>query len=146
MELQTKLFGKIEYNKDEILHFPAGIFGFEEEHEFLLLPFEGSEGAMLCLQSMSNPYLAFIVLDPFRYYPAYQPAVSDADRKLLGADSSDELCYYVLCVIKDPVSESTVNLRCPVVIDPKTSTACQIIMEGNAYSMRHSIGDPVGEV
>ena len=40
MKLQTKYFGEIEYEESEILTFPVGLFGFEEEHQFLLLPFE----------------------------------------------------------------------------------------------------------
>ena len=29
---------------------------------------------------------------------------------------SEDLCYYVMCVVRDPVGASTLNLRCPVVI------------------------------
>ena len=57
MNLQTKYFGRIEYDEDERLLFPAGLFGFEEEQEFLLLPFEGSAGSLLCFQSIRTPAL-----------------------------------------------------------------------------------------
>ena len=29
-------------------------------------------------------------------------------------ETSQELCYYVLCAVREPVSESTVNIKCPV--------------------------------
>ena len=43
MKVQSKYFGEVEYESDDLLTFPAGLFGFDEEHDFLLLPFEGSE-------------------------------------------------------------------------------------------------------
>ena len=65
MKLQTKYFGEIDYEPAESIRFPAGMFGFDDEHDFLLLPFEGSGHSMLCLQSIATPALAFILLDPF---------------------------------------------------------------------------------
>ena len=55
LKIQSKYFGEIDYEPEDIITFPAGLFGFEEEHEFLLLPFEGSNGGMLCLQSITTP-------------------------------------------------------------------------------------------
>ena len=73
MKLQTKYFGEIEYEESEILTFPVGLFGFEEEHQFLLLPFEGSAATLLCLQSVATPALAFVAMDPFSLDPDYAP-------------------------------------------------------------------------
>ena len=39
MKLQTKYFGEIDYEPAESIRFPAGMFGFDDEHDFLLLPF-----------------------------------------------------------------------------------------------------------
>ena len=48
MRLRTKYFGEIECREEDKLHFPEGLFGFEEEKEFFLLPFEGGAGSLLC--------------------------------------------------------------------------------------------------
>ena len=50
MHLMTKYFGQIDYDPTEVLSFPNGIFGFEEEKQFLLLPFHGGGGNLLCIQ------------------------------------------------------------------------------------------------
>ena len=47
MHLMTKYFGQIDYDPTEVLSFPNGIFGFEEEKQFLLLPFHGGGGNLL---------------------------------------------------------------------------------------------------
>ena len=48
MKFETKYFGTVEVPPDEVITFPNGLFGFEEERSFLLLPFAGSDGTMLC--------------------------------------------------------------------------------------------------
>ena len=139
MKLQTKYFGEIDYEAGEALSFPAGLFGFEEEQEFLLLPFEGSIGTLLCFQSTRTPALAFVAMDPFALMPDYAPVLQPQELKELGVQDSQELGFYVLCVVKKPVDQSTVNLKCPVAIHPETRVARQVILETDAYEMRHPL-------
>lgn len=139
LKLQTKYFGEIEYEAKDVVRFPAGIIGFEEEQAFLLLPFEGSGGGMLCLQSVKTPNLAFVVLDPFSLQPDYEPELEQAELKQFGVTDVGELGFYVLCAVKNPVSTSTVNLKCPVVVHPETREARQVIME--RYEMRHPLAE-----
>ena len=61
MQLQTKYFGSISCDEKNILHFPNGLFGFEDETAFFLLPFEGSDGNLLCFQSAKTPALALLL-------------------------------------------------------------------------------------
>ena len=137
MKLPTKYFGKIEYDADDILRFPNGLYGFDDEHEFLLIPFEGSETTLLCLQSRNTPSLAFILMDPFALQPDYTPVLQRAELSALGVKNSDDLCYYVMCVVKQPIGDSTVNLKCPVAINPNTRVSVQVILDSEEYKMRH---------
>lgn len=137
MKLQTKYFGEIEYDADDILTFPKGLYGFDNEREFLLIPFEGSESTLLCLQSRKNSALAFIMMDPFALQPDYMPALQKAELSELGVKDSGDLCYYVMCVVKSPIGDSTVNLKCPVAINPETRVSAQVILESEQYEMRH---------
>ncbi len=139
MKLQTKYFGQIDYEAEDIVAFTVGPFGFEEEREFLLLPFEGGAGSLLCFQSVQTPALAFVAMDPFTLLPGYEPVLQPQELKELGAVDSRELGFYVLCVVKKPVSDSTVNLKCPVAIHPETRKARQVILETDAYEMRHPL-------
>ena len=139
MKLQTKYFGEIEYEESDVIHFPVGLFGFDDEHSFLLLPFEGSNGTMLCMQSTSTPLLAFVVLDPFSLYPEYTPILQENELQQFGVKENQELFYYVLCAVKNPISSSTVNLRCPIVIHPEKLEARQIILD--TYEMRHPLSE-----
>ena len=137
MKLQTKYFGEIEYDADDVLSFPSGLYGFDDEREFLLIPFEGSEGSLLCLQSRKTSALAFILMDPFALQPDYTPVLQRAELSALGVKNSGDLCYYVMCVVKQPVGDSTVNLKCPVAINPDTRVCVQVILDSEEYQMRH---------
>lgn len=137
LKLQTKYFGEIEYEAGDVIHFPEGLFGFEEEQGFLLLPFDG--GGMLCLQSVKTPALAFVALDPFTLKPDYAPELEPAELKAFGVKEAGELGFYVLCAVKNPASSSTVNLQCPLVIHPETRQARQVIMD--RYEMRHPLAE-----
>ena len=141
MQLDTKYFGRITYDPQDVLEFPNGLFGFEEEKRFLLLPFSGSQGNMLCLQSVAAPSPAFILMNPFSLKPDYAPELSQEELNLMGVSRSCELCYYVMCVAREPVGESTVNLRCPVVVNPDLHRACQVILDTEDYHMRHRLDE-----
>lgn len=137
MQIQTKYFGEVEYNSEDLLLFRDGLYGFETEHHFLLLPFVGSDASLLCLQSAKTPDLAFVVMNPFSLQPDYAPTLQESELQDLGVTSSQDLCFYVLCVVRNPVSESTVNLKCPVVINDETQEAAQVILDTSEYDMRH---------
>ena len=141
MKLSTKYFGEIDCQEEDILCFPKGLFAFEEETEFLLLPFSGSDGTLLCLQSRQTPQLAFVAMNPFSLDGSYTPVLQPEELQELGVSDSTELCYYVLCVVKNPVSSSTVNLQCPVVVNDRTRQCMQVILEGDQSGMRHPLSE-----
>ncbi len=141
MKTETKYFSQIEYDADDVISFIGeGLFGFEDEREFLLIPFEGN-GALSCLQSVKTPGLAFVAVEPLSLDPDYDPVLQPEELKAMGVKERGELAYYSLCAVKNPVANSTVNLRCPIVINGETRKAMQIIMEDGRYGMRHLLSD-----
>ncbi len=141
MQLQTKYFGVIDCPKEHILQFERGLFGFEDEKTFCLLPFQGGEGSLLCFQSLQTPHLAFVAMNPFHLKPDYAPVLAEEELRALGVDRSEELCFYTLCVVRSPVAESTVNLRCPIAVNDRSGKAMQVILESGDYHMRHLLSE-----
>ena len=94
---------------------------------------------MLCLQSVRTPALALVVLDPFTLKPDNAPEQEPAELRQFGVAEVGDLGFYVLCAVKNPVSASTVNLKCPLVVHPETREARQVIME--RYEMRHPLAE-----
>lgn len=137
MIIKTKHFGEIQLEENMILHFENGVFGFEDENEFVLLQFSKEDEFLLSLQSVKTPYLAFTVVNPFMLMPEYKPVLSEKDLEYMKAEKSEDLCFYSMCTIKKPISESTINFRCPIVINDRTKSAIQIILED--YEMRFQL-------
>ena len=137
MKILTKHFGEVIIDPTTTLHFKDGIFGFEDEKEFALLQFSEEDTFLLSLQSVKTPYLAFTVVNPFMLVPDYTPVLNNEELKQMEVTRSEELCFYNMCRIKKPVSDSTINLRCPIVINDSTRQAKQVILDN--YEMRFSL-------
>lgn len=131
----------LSFDEKDVISFREGLFGFEEYKRFLPLSIdeEDESGDMLYLQSVDEVHLSFLLMNPFLLKEDYEPALSDADRSELAAEKDDELAYYVICVIKDTPDESTVNLKCPIVINVETRQARQVMLEQDAYGLHHAL-------
>lgn len=141
MKIKNRYFGEIEYTVQEIIRFPEGLFGFEDQKEFLPIPFEEGSDCLICLQALSEEELSFILLNPFLFFVDYDPKISEEDRKAIGSPKEEDISYYVIGAIRDQVADSTVNLKAPIAVNARTRDARQIILEDSAYTFRHSLGE-----
>ena len=139
MNMNTKYFGNIEVTESDIIIFPKGIFGFEKNKSFYLLPFEDSEGTLLCLQSAEEPHLAFVLINPYHMIEEYHPLLTDEDLNDIEAQIDSPIAYYVITVVHENFQDSTVNLKCPIIINLDKKMAKQVMLENSSYSLRHPI-------
>lgn len=145
LKINAKYFGEISYEQKETIHVINGLFGFESYTEYLPLPFNEYNDSLISLQSLENDNLSFILMNPFGIYPDYKPTLSDQDLEDLGADSEDDISYYVTSVILDSLSESTVDLKAPLAVNGFTRKAKQIILDNPDYTFRHTLSSLVHE-
>ena len=101
----------------------------------------GGGGNLLCFQSVGTPSLAFVAMNPFSLIQIMLLFCQMRNSTLWGVSSSQDLCYYVLCVVREPVGESTVNLKCPIVIHAEEKKAVQVILDTGTYHMRHRLSE-----
>ena len=144
MKIETRYFGEITYEEEELIRFSRGLFGFEDEHDYLLISFEEG-GILYSLQSVKTPYLSFTLTHPFSLSSEYAPVLQPDELQALGVEKSEDLYYYVLCAVREPISQSTVNMRCPVAINPENRKAMQVILEDTAWEMRHPLAEFTGK-
>ncbi|MHC1724149.1 MAG: flagellar assembly protein FliW [Aminipila sp.] len=143
--MNTKYFGDITINENDIITFTTGIFGFEDKTKYILLSFvddsgESSEDLLMCLQSIEEPNLAFIVMNPYYICAEYDPYQIQAEflsEIKLGQETKHTV--YCVAVVRDNFDESTINLKCPIIINLENKLARQFILEESAYSMRHPV-------
>lgn len=127
------------YKEEDLIVFQEGLFGFEEYRKFLPISAEENSDSMLYLQSVEEDHLCFLAMNPFFLKSDYEPRLSEADKKALNAEKEEDLSYYVLCVIKEPAEESTVNLKCPLVVNAISREARQVVLDSGEYGLRHKL-------
>ncbi|MFG6366064.1 flagellar assembly protein FliW [Schaedlerella sp.] len=145
MEINAKYFGQVSYDKSELIHIVNGLIGFEAYTEYLPIPFHEDNDSLISLQCLEDETLSFILMNPFGLLNDYTPSLSGQDMKELDAETAEDLSYYVICVMRDSVAESTVNLKAPLVVNVRSRQARQVILDQSEYTFRHVIGDMIKE-
>lgn len=141
----TKYFGDITINENDIITFTTGLFGFEDKTKYILLSFaddsgESSEDLLMCLQSTEEPNLAFIVMNPYYICADYDPYQIQGEFLLeIKLEQETKHTVYCVAVVRDNFDESTINLKCPIIINLENKLARQFILEESDYSMRHPV-------
>ncbi|MGG7619644.1 flagellar assembly protein FliW [Bacillus coreaensis] len=138
MQLQTKYHGLIEITEEQVLTFEHGIPGFIDEEKFIILPLEQDETFMI-LQSVSTAGLAFVLINPFHYFPDYDFSLDDNAIYQLKLSSPDDIIVYTILTIHDPFENTTANLQAPVIINSKNKLGKQVILNDTKYTSRHKI-------
>ena len=136
MVVQTGRFGQIEISTDEIIQIPSGILGFPEDHNFCLVD-AGDDTLILWLQSLSNPHLAFPVLEPKIFKPEYVVRLSAAELRELKLGSIKDASVFTILTIPSPMTEMTANLKAPVVINTKQKIAKQVVLQENDQPIKY---------
>ncbi|MCP3891235.1 MAG: flagellar assembly protein FliW [Desulfobulbaceae bacterium] len=125
-------FGEIEYDPDSLLHFPAGLIGLPNLHDFIVMP-NKKKGPLFWIQSVDDPDIAFVLTDPTNFFLDYALAPETSERQSLQIGEDDE--YFVLTVVSVPPDQKiTVNLAAPILFSPKSNRAIQVILEKSEYS------------
>lgn len=145
VEVNTRLFGKIDIDDSKIITLDKGIIGFPDLKQFTLIfdsekENDGTPGIMW-FQSMDEPQFAMPVIIPNYVVPDYNPIVND--ELLEGLGELNEKNIYVITTISVPedITKMTVNLKAPIVINTDTLKGAQIIVENEDALVRFPVYD-----
>ena len=143
MRINTRLFGEIEVSEDKIITFPGGIIGFPDMQKFTLIYDEekGTGAGIRWMQSLDEAGFALPVMDPLVVKADYNPEVDDELLKGLGNIGPDNLLVLVTVTVPADLTKMTVNLQGPIVINVEERKACQVIVEGDDFSVKYPIYD-----
>ncbi|HBK85199.1 MAG TPA: flagellar assembly protein FliW [Firmicutes bacterium] len=146
MQLQTKRFGQITIDPELIFTFPDGLPGFPVEHRFALLRIGLDDTPFIWMQSIGNPDLCFLLVDPQAAFNHYAVAISDTEAEQIQCAQGVEV--QVLCIVSVPngdLHQATVNLKAPLWFNTESRLALQSIIDNDAYSIRHPLFAKGGE-
>lgn len=141
MRIDTRYFGEVEIEKEKILHFAQGLFGFEEYKDFTILYDIEEEGEPFFswLQCVTEKGLAFPIVNPFKVKEDYDPIVEDALLEPLGEYKSEDLLVFLLATVPSDPQKTSVNMKAPLIINAVNRQGMQLIVENEDYEIRHML-------
>jgi flagellar assembly factor FliW len=139
MKLQTKYFGEIEVVGDKVITFPHGIIAFEDKKKYVLIDSEDEKLPISWLQSIDDPNLAFVVMDPFVFKKDYEFDIPQDAITELGIKEPEDVHILVILVIPENIRKMTANLLAPLVININTKQGKQVILDDTRYTTKHLI-------
>ena len=143
MEINTRMFGKIEIDESKIIHFPAGIIGFPEMTDFALVYDEekGENTPIKWLQSLQETNFALPVMDPLLMVSDYDLEVEDDYLRSLGEMKEEEVFVLGTVTVPKDLTKMSINLQAPVIVNAETRKAIQMIANTEKYPVKYYIYD-----
>jgi flagellar assembly factor FliW len=132
--LHSERFGDYEVPADRVLNFPEGLIGFRDARRFVLLEPTRPGSPFRCLVSLDVPELSFVVCDPTALWPGY-----GADLPLPADGSAGDLAALAIVTVPENANEMTANLMAPLLLDSRTRTGRQTVLDTGRYSTRHHL-------
>ncbi len=141
--IETRNFGRLEYEQNAVLEFPAGLPGFEQERVFVAIE-QPDTKPLVFLQSLTQPDLCFLALPVLAVDAQYRLSIAAEDLRLLELpeESQPVIGSEVICLAILSLAEGrppTVNLLAPLVVNLKTRRAVQAIQVDTEYSHQHPL-------
>jgi len=139
MRLNGTRFGTVDFETDDMLAFDEGLIGLPALKHFIILSTR-EDSPFRWLQSIEDASMAFLVAEPTHFVADYCPVVGDADQQRLKLDSETPCLVYVTVSIPPGKPEDmTINLAAPLIINARTRTGKQIILDDEAYTIKHRV-------
>ena len=136
MIIKTGRFGQVTIGAEEKIHIPQGILGFPELRDYCLID-PGDETLIVWLQSLTDPALAFPVLEPKIFFPQFAARLSGMELRELRLDNVNQSAVFSILTIPADVTQMTANLKAPLVVNLREQVAKQVVLQENEYSIRH---------
>ena len=144
MTVSTKPFGIIEVDERQKLKFPHGILGFENLVNYVLL--DATQPPFYWLQSLDEPDIAFVLIDPRFFKPDYTHDVPQEDLEEIGLAAEDDQLVFAIVTIPEDHSQMTANLQGPIVVNKDNKLGRQSITANPRWFVRHYIIEELAAV
>ncbi len=136
--IQTERFGEIKVPKKEILFFPEGLLGFAEMKRYVFIE-ETAYAPFLWMQSLEDPHLCFVVVNPLEFLASYQIDVKPVEIQSLELNDLSQARILSIVVVREDPALITANLQGPLIINPATCQGKQVVLLTDRYHTRHYI-------
>ncbi len=143
MKINTKHFGTVDIEEQDIILFEDGIPGIVGSKRYAMLINSEEESPFFWIQSVDDENVALALINPVTFYPDYAPKVEKEIIQKLGEPKEENLIVCSIVVIPEDITKMTVNLKAPLVINRDTELGMQVIVENEDYHIRHNLYEQI---
>jgi flagellar assembly factor FliW len=138
LTIETTRFGTLEVPASECIRF-GGLPGFPDADRFVVMQHD-AESVFAWMVSAENPDLAFVVTDPWQFFPDYRPPLEPRHLRQIGVDSPEDFELLALVSFRD--DRVALNLAAPILINARDRKGVQLILDSSEYGVREEIPTP----
>lgn len=126
-------------NEEKAFDFPMGLFGFPNVKRYVITDIPGGGDIFKQMVALEQPTLGFTLVYPYAFFPDYAPDIPDEDLREIGVESPEQAIVMTIANVPAQFKDATANLKAPVVFNPYTRKARQVIMQDDRYTTRHRL-------
>lgn len=138
MLVRSTRFGELDVTEEQILDFPQGMLGFPDEKKFALMEYK-PDSPFYFLQSLADPDLTFLMVNPFAFFNDYEFAMDDALVAEIGLTEENPPLVFNIATVRDKMENMTVNLAGPVLVNARDRKAVQLVIEKTKFPTRYPL-------
>jgi flagellar assembly factor FliW len=132
----TTRFGNIEIPETDVLTLPEGLVGFNLYHRFTILK-DPEQEPFLWLQSLDEPDLAFVVVNPLLFFPGYEIKIKKSELASIGLESLSQAEVLTIVTIPTNPMDLTTNLRGPLLVNVEEKVGKQFVLIDDRFTTKH---------
>ena len=138
IKVKTTRFGEIDIDEKDVITLPAGIIGFPELKQYVLLDHD-QDSPFKWLQALEDGAIAFVLINPLLFKPDYLVEVNEGEVGDLEIENEEDAVVSVIITMPSDPQKMTANLKAPVIFNLKNHKGRQIILNSSEYTTRHNI-------
>ena len=139
IKINTNRFGEMEFSEEAVVRVLGGLIGLGGLENYVIIRYQ-DDSPFYWLQSVDDPDLALVMVNPLAFMPGYAPPITQAVAEELEAGGAAELSLFVIVTIPPGNPRGlTANLLGPVVVNPGRRLARQMVLDDRLYSHRHPV-------
>ncbi|MBH0180006.1 MAG: flagellar assembly protein FliW [Nitrospira sp.] len=138
IQCRSSRFGMLDIDDDSVLTFPSGLLGFPESRRYVMLDHD-TEAPFKWLQSLDDPAVAFVIIDPDLLLTDYHIGVSgDVLVEVQGSEEDELTTAVILTIPSEDPGRMTANLRGPLLMNQRTKLCKQLVLP-DEFPTRHPL-------
>jgi flagellar assembly factor FliW len=119
-----------------LLTFTEPLPGFPRYRDYALVPADAG-GTLYWLQSVASDGPRFLAVSAASFFPDYEPVLpAGACDELELADAAEASMFCLVTIPEGDVSAATANLRAPLVVNPVTRRARQLVLTDGVHAIK----------